>query len=128
MRCQDEINTEHNMKSICRPAVAQWTERLTRKEQTRVRNWNGANILLSTGIAAIEPKREINKRDPRLVANVTSKNCTYRDSNSDCLSLVRRFAGLSIIAHIALTTLPPPILRGNVLIAILVWLSSGKLC
>ena len=22
----DEINTEHNMKSICRPAVAQWTE------------------------------------------------------------------------------------------------------
>ena len=47
MRCQDEINTEHNMKSICRLAVAQWTERLTRKEQTRVRNWNGANILLS---------------------------------------------------------------------------------
>ena len=43
----DEINTEHNMKSICRPAVAQWTERLTRKGQTRVRNWKGANILLS---------------------------------------------------------------------------------
>ena len=43
----DEINTEHNMKSICRPAVAQWTERLTGKGQTRVRNWKGANILLS---------------------------------------------------------------------------------
>ena len=43
----DEINTEHNMKSICRQAVAQWTERLTRKGQTRVRNWKGANILLS---------------------------------------------------------------------------------
>ena len=43
----DEINTDHNMKSICRPAVAQWTERLTRKGQTRVRNWKGANILLS---------------------------------------------------------------------------------
>ena len=38
MRYQDDINTEHNMKSICRPAVAQWTERLTRKGQTRVRN------------------------------------------------------------------------------------------
>ena len=43
----DEINTEHNMKSICRPAVVQWTECLTRKGQTRVRNWKGANILLS---------------------------------------------------------------------------------
>ena len=43
----DEINTEHNMKSMCRPAVAQWTERLTRKGQTRVQNWKGANILLS---------------------------------------------------------------------------------
>ena len=32
----------------------------------------------------------------RLVANVTSKNCAYRDSNSDCLSQVRRSAGLSI--------------------------------
>ena len=27
---------------------------------------------------------------------VTSKNCAYRDSNSDCLSRVRRSAGLSI--------------------------------
>ena len=43
----DEINTERNMKSICRLAMAQWTERLTRKGQTRVRNWKGANILLS---------------------------------------------------------------------------------
>ena len=37
MRYQDDINTEHNMKSICRPAVAQWTKRLTRNGQTRVR-------------------------------------------------------------------------------------------
>ena len=43
----DDINTEQNMKSICWPAVAQWTQRLTRKGQTRVRNWKGANILLS---------------------------------------------------------------------------------
>ena len=35
MRYQDDINTEHNM-----------TKRLTRKGQTRVRNWKGANILL----------------------------------------------------------------------------------
>ena len=27
---------------------------------------------------------------------VTSKNCAYRDSNSDCFSRVRRSAGLSI--------------------------------
>ena len=36
MRCQDDINTEHNMKSIGRAAVAQWTKRLTRNRQTRV--------------------------------------------------------------------------------------------
>ena len=32
----------------------------------------------------------------RLVANVTSKNCAYRDSNANFLSRVRRSAGLSI--------------------------------
>ena len=37
MRCQDDINTEHNMKSIGRAAVAQWTKRLTRNGQMRVR-------------------------------------------------------------------------------------------
>ena len=47
MRYQDDINTEHNMKSVCRAAVAQWTKRLTRNGQTRVQNWKGANILLS---------------------------------------------------------------------------------
>ena len=36
MRCQDDINTEHNMKSIGRVAVAQWTKRLARNGQTRV--------------------------------------------------------------------------------------------
>ena len=36
MRCLDDINTEHNMKSIGRAAVAQWTKRLTRNGQTRV--------------------------------------------------------------------------------------------
>ena len=44
MRCQDDINTEHNIKSIGRAAVAQWTKRLTRNGRTRVRNWKGANI------------------------------------------------------------------------------------
>ena len=34
---QDNINTEHNLKSICRAAVAQWTTRLTRTGKTRVR-------------------------------------------------------------------------------------------
>ena len=37
MRCQDDINTEHNMKSIGRAAMAQWTKRLTRNGQTLVR-------------------------------------------------------------------------------------------
>ena len=36
MRYQDDINTEHNKKSIGRAAVAQWTKRLTRNGQTRV--------------------------------------------------------------------------------------------
>ena len=37
MRYQDDINTEHNMKSIGRAAMAHWTKRLTRNGQTRVR-------------------------------------------------------------------------------------------
>ena len=36
MRYQDDINTDHIMKSICRAAVAQWTKRLTRNGQTLV--------------------------------------------------------------------------------------------
>ena len=31
-----------------------------------------------------------------IICTVTSKNCAYRDSNSDCYSRVRRSAGLSI--------------------------------
>ena len=37
MRYQDDINTEHNMKSTGRAAVAQWTKHLTRNGQTPVR-------------------------------------------------------------------------------------------
>ena len=37
MRYEDDINTEHNMKSMGRAAVAQWTKRSTRNGQTRVR-------------------------------------------------------------------------------------------
>ena len=33
MRYQDDIYTEHNMKTGCRAAVAQWKERLTRNGQ-----------------------------------------------------------------------------------------------
>ena len=32
-RYQDDINTEHNIKSIGRAAVAQWTKRLTRNDK-----------------------------------------------------------------------------------------------
>ena len=46
MRYQNDINTEHNMKSICRAAVAHWTKRLTPNGYTRVQNWKRANILL----------------------------------------------------------------------------------
>ena len=45
MRYQEDINTEHNMKSICRPSVAQWTKRLTRNGLTRVPNWKGALLM-----------------------------------------------------------------------------------
>ena len=37
IRYQDDINTEHNMKSIGSAALAQWTKSLTRNGQTRVR-------------------------------------------------------------------------------------------
>ena len=36
MRYQNDINTEHNMKSICCAAVAQLSMRLTRNGQTRI--------------------------------------------------------------------------------------------
>ena len=36
MRYMDDSNIEHNMKSICRAAVAQWTKRLARNGYTRV--------------------------------------------------------------------------------------------
>ena len=39
---QDDINTEHNMKSMCHAAVAQWKERLTRDGQMRVQISKGA--------------------------------------------------------------------------------------
>ena len=42
---QDDINTDHNMKSIC-AAVAQLTKRLTCNGYTWVQKWKGANILL----------------------------------------------------------------------------------
>ena len=35
MRYQDDINTAHTMKTVCRAAVAQWTKRLTLNGQTR---------------------------------------------------------------------------------------------
>ena len=56
MRCQDDINTEHNMKSIGRAAVAQWTTRLTRNGQTRVqiREAHIFNITHSTGNSHIK--------------------------------------------------------------------------
>ena len=47
MHYQDDINTEHNMKSVCRAAVAQWTKRLTHNGQTRVQNRKGANIFFT---------------------------------------------------------------------------------
>ena len=36
MHYQDDINTEHNIKSIGRAAVSQWTKHLTRNGQTPV--------------------------------------------------------------------------------------------
>ena len=42
VRYRDDINTEHNMKTVCRAAVAQWTERLTRNGYTRVQISKGA--------------------------------------------------------------------------------------
>ena len=46
MRYQNDINTEHNMKSISCAAVVQWTKRMTRNGHTRVQNWKGGNIIL----------------------------------------------------------------------------------
>ena len=42
MRYEDNINTEHNMKTVFRAAVAQWKERLTRNGETRVQISTGA--------------------------------------------------------------------------------------
>ena len=56
MRYQHDINTEHTMKSICHAAVAQWTTRLTRTGQTRIREAHILDITLAwlyTGVAII---------------------------------------------------------------------------
>ena len=55
MRYQDDINTEHSMKSMGRAAVAQWTKRLTRNGQKRIREAHVFDITF--GVAAIEPNR-----------------------------------------------------------------------
>ena len=46
MRYQDDINTEHNMKSIGHAAVSQWTERLTRKGQREFESERRAFLIL----------------------------------------------------------------------------------
>ena len=61
MRYQDDINTEHNMKSRGRAAVAQWTKRLTRNGQTRVRIREAHNfdITLSFIFSSIDKKQSL---------------------------------------------------------------------
>ena len=52
-------HTEHNMKSIGRAAVAQWSKRLTREKQFRVRVPIGQFLLvtLATSLKANESMR-----------------------------------------------------------------------
>ena len=50
MRYEDDIYTEHNMKSLCPAAVAQWTERLTRNGQMRVQISKGAYCIFNITI------------------------------------------------------------------------------
>ena len=45
VRYQNDIYTEHNMKTVCRAAVAQWKERLTRNGYTRVQISKGAYVV-----------------------------------------------------------------------------------
>ena len=66
MRCQVDINTEHNMKSIGRAAVAQWTKRLTRNGQTQVRI-REAHIFDTVRVCVI---REAHKSGSRVGTNI----------------------------------------------------------
>ena len=75
MRCQDDINTEHNMKSICRAAVAQWTKRLTRNGQTRVRIREAHifDITLDTRYQ----QRALSPRNPRTPRALVTREVRY---------------------------------------------------
>ena len=79
----DQINTEHNMKSICRPAVAQWTKRLTRKGQTRVRNWKGANILLSHSYVCEASFSALNNIKSKRRSRLTDEHCAISNLEPD---------------------------------------------
>ena len=58
MRYEGDINTEHNMKSIGRAAMAQWTKRLTRNGQTRVRIREAHIFNITLASLLYEPMRE----------------------------------------------------------------------
>ena len=47
MRYQDDIYTEHNMKTVCHSPAAQWKERLTRNGQKRVQISKGAYFFIT---------------------------------------------------------------------------------
>ena len=74
--------------------------RLTRNSLTRVRVYSGAAIfahyIWRSRLLSRSEEIENVVTDLMRQCTVTSKNCAYRDSNSDCHSLVRRSAGLSI--------------------------------
>ena len=63
------INTEHNMKSMGRAAVAQYTNRLTRNGQTRVQI------------------REAHSFD------ITKKSSLLINNNEECTSISRKVSG-----------------------------------
>ena len=61
------------MKTVCRAALAQWKERLTRNGQTRVQISKGAYFLYYNGVAAIR-------------ANAGKQQCRHNRQWGHCLS------------------------------------------
>ena len=54
MRYQDDINTDHNVKSIGRAAVAQWTKRLTHTMDKREFEFERRTFLILHNISVLK--------------------------------------------------------------------------
>ena len=80
------------MKSICRAAVAQWTKRLTRNEQTRVQIWKAhifnitcsytSDFYTTPNMIVLEPRVSWDEEREQSRANLSEARAGKSDSEA----------------------------------------------